>query len=215
MSIGRKELTGIDKTLDRALVGHTVGSRLIVEVPPADGFGKQGNEQLGVAPTDSMLFVLDVVTSVPKGAAPSGAEQKLADKNLPKVEAGKPGEAPKVTVPKAGAPDKLVIKPLIQGNGAALTAGQTAITNYQGQIWKTGKVFDSSWQKGAVAPFPVKEGATVPGFYKGLLGQKIGSRVMLVLPPKEGYGKGGQPQAGIKGDDTLVFIVDILGVLPS
>lgn len=217
IEVGKKDSQGIDKTLEKSLLGRTSGSRLIVEIPPADGFGKQGNEQLGVAPTDSMLFVLDVVAAYPKKAQlpPGGTEQKLDDKNLPKVEAGKPGEAPKVTLPKVNPPAKLEIKQLIQGTGPAVGNGQTAIVNYQGQIWKTGKVFDSSWQKGSIAPFPIKQGATVPGFYKGLLNQKVGSRVLLVLPPAEGYGKEGQPQAGIKGTDTLVFLVDIVGVVPN
>ena len=34
---------------------------------------------------------------------------------------------------------------------------------------------------------------------------------MLVIPPADGYGKAGSPQAQIKGTDTLVFVVDILG----
>jgi peptidylprolyl isomerase len=35
---------------------------------------------------------------------------------------------------------------------------------------------------------------------------------MIIAPPKYGYGPNGNPQAGIKGTDTLVFVVDILGV---
>ena len=51
----------------------------------------------------------------------------------------------------------------------------------------------------------------IPGWDKGLVGQHIGSRVLLVIPPADGYGKTGNPQAGIKGTDTLVFVVDVLG----
>lgn len=214
LPIGKKTLTGIDKTLSNALSGHSGGSRLLVEVPPADGFGKEGNQQLGVTGKDTMLFVLDIVAGYPKASGPT-QPSKFEEDGLPTVEPGKPGEAPKVTMPKADAPEKLEVKTLVQGNGKALAKSDVAVVNYQGAIWKDGKVFDSSWTKGQVAPFPIGTGQTVPGFDKGLTGAKIGSRMMLVLPPAEGYGKDGNPQAGIKGDDTLVFIVDILGTMPK
>ena len=54
-------------------------------------------------------------------------------------------------------------------------------------------------------------GHVIPGWNKGLVGVPVGSRVMLVIPPADGYGKTGSPQAHIKGTDTLVFVVDILG----
>ena len=56
-------------------------------------------------------------------------------------------------------------------------------------------------------------GQVIPGWDKTLVGQKIGSRVLLVVPPKEGYGSKGSSQAGIKGTDTLVFVVDILNAV--
>jgi peptidylprolyl isomerase len=215
MQVGRKDLTGIDKTLDNLLIGQTVGSRVMAEIPPKDGFGKEGQPQLGVSGTDSMLFVLDIIKTFPKNSTVAGEQKKFSEDGLPTVEPGKAGQGPKVKMPDAEAPDKLVVKTLIEGDGPALAKNDTAITHYQGQIWKNGKEFDSSWKRGPVQPFSIGTGNTVPGFDKGLTGKKVGSRVMLILPPKEGYGKDGQPQAGIKGDDTLVFIVDILGVAPK
>jgi peptidylprolyl isomerase len=50
----------------------------------------------------------------------------------------------------------------------------------------------------------------IPGWDTGLAGQTVGSRVMLVIPPKDAYGSAGQSQAGITGKDTLVFVVDII-----
>jgi len=51
----------------------------------------------------------------------------------------------------------------------------------------------------------------IPGWDKGLVGQTVGTRVLLVIPPADGYGKTGNAQAGIKGTDDLVFVVDVLG----
>ena len=76
------------------------------------------------------------------------------------------------------------------------------------------KPFDESYSK-SPASFGIGNGQVIPGWDKTLVGQKVGSRVILAIPPKEGYGKKGQPDAGIKGTDTLYFVVDILGGLLS
>ncbi|POM27669.1 FK506-binding protein [Actinomadura rubteroloni] len=205
--------TGV-KGVDEGLVGQTAGSRVVLEIPPGKGFGSQG-EQMGIAATDSIVFVVDILGVYPKGMGPSGTAQEQKDKNLPSVAAGKPGEAPKVTMPKTDAPSKLQVETIVQGTGKALAKNDNAVVQYQGQLWRDGKVFDSSFTNGVPALFPIGVKATVPGFDKGLTGQKVGSRVLLVLPPSEGYGKNGNPQAGIKGTDTLVFVVDILGTIST
>lgn len=197
------------KGLDEGIIGKTVGSRVVVEVPPGKGFGDQG-AQLGIAKTDSLLFVADIRASVPQNAVPKGTEKKVDDDALPTVEDKGAGKAPEVKIPDGDAPKELKAVTLIEGTGPALAKGDKAVMNYQGRLWRNGEVFDSSWESGQMQAFPIGEGATIPGFDKGLTGVKVGSRVMLILPPKEGYGEQGNPQAGIKGDDTLVFIVDVL-----
>jgi peptidylprolyl isomerase len=118
---------------------------------------------------------------------------------------------PTVKVPSASPPSTLQVKTLIQGSGPAVVKGQTLIAQYHGVLWRNGKVFDSSWQHGAPAGFAIGVGQVIPGWDKGLVGLKAGSRVMLVVPPKEGYGAKGSSDGSIKGTDTLVFVVDILG----
>ncbi|GAA3971877.1 FKBP-type peptidyl-prolyl cis-trans isomerase [Actinomadura viridis] len=202
------------KGLDKGLVGQTPGSRLILRVPPAEGFGQQGS-QLGLAANDWVVFVVDVLANYAKNAEASGTEKKLDDEDLPKVEAGEAGKGPKVTIPKVDPPSKMQVKTLIEGTGPVTTKDDTAVVNYKGLIWRDGKQFDSSWEKGQPATFPLNSTEGMTGFFKGLQGQKVGSRVLLVLPPKDGYGKEGNPQAGIKGTDHAVFVVDILGTMPK
>ena len=76
-----------------------------------------------------------------------------------------------------------------------------------------GKQFDSSWDRGQSASFPIGTGKVLPGWDEGLVGQAVGSQVLLVVPPDKGYGSAGEPEAGITGTDTLVFVVDILDAL--
>jgi peptidylprolyl isomerase len=82
--------------------------------------------------------------------------------------------------------------------------------HYTGVIWDSGKTFDSSWDRGAPVDFAIGQGQVIAGWDAGLVGQTVGSQVLLVIPPDQGYGERGQPDAGISGTDTLVFVVDIL-----
>ncbi len=202
------QLTGLP-ALDGALAGHKTGSRIELTLPYKD-VGDQVAQALQLAKTDDFVVSADLVKSFGKTASAQGTPQK-ADPALPAVTVGAPGTPPTVKVPSKGAPTKLVSKVLVQGSGAAVAKGQTLIAQYHGVLWRNGKVFDSSWQHGAPAGFPIGVGQVIPGWDKTLVGQKIGSRVLLVVPPKEGYGAKGSQDGSIKGTDTLVFVVDILG----
>lgn len=202
--------------LESALQGKKMGSRVLAVIPPADGYGKSGNSQAGVTAKDTLVFVVDMIKEFPNTASASGSKVSSGGGSLPSVTAGKSGAAPTISLPKSGKPPtSLVTKTLVKGTGPVVTQGQTVVSQYVGEIWRTGKVFDSSWSRGT--PFGFTIGATpsqvISGWDKGLIGQTVGSRVMLVVPPADGYGKTGSSQAGIKGTDTLVFVVDILGAV--
>lgn len=193
----------------KGLTCSPAGSRVVAVIPPADAFKAAGSEGLGVKGTDSLVFVFDVVkvtapvTVLPKA---NGAAQKPVA-GLPTVKLAANGE-PTVTVPKADAPTDLKIADLKKGSGKTVKSGDTVTVQYTGVIWATGKAFDSSWTRGQPASFATT--GVIPGFGKALVGQKVGSQVIAVIPPADGYGTGGQASAGISGTDTLVFVVDIL-----
>jgi peptidylprolyl isomerase len=200
--------------LESALRGKKMGSRVLAVLPPKDAYGKTGNSQVGVKATDTLIFVVDMIKDFPATASASGPQVSNGGHGLPTVSATA-GAAPTVKIPSTSPPKNLVVKTLIKGTGAPLAKGQEVITQYVGVLYRTGKPFDSSWSRGA--PFGFELDATpaqiIPGWDKGLVGVPIGSRVMLVIPPADGYGKTGNSSAGIKGTDTLVFVVDILGAV--
>ena len=205
--------------IQSAVTGKKVGSRLLVVLPPKEAYGTSGNSQLGVTGSDTLVFVMDLIQKYSSGTvSASGAKVSGGGGDLPTVSAAQ-GSAPKVTIPKGVTPPTaLVSKTLIKGSGPVVTKGEFVVAQYTGVNWRTGSVFDSSWQRSL--PYSFKIGATpsqvIPGWDQGLVGQTVGSRVLLVVPPKEAYGSAGQSQAGIKGTDTLVFVVDIISaVSPS
>jgi len=200
--------------LETALIGQKVGSRVLAVIPPADGYGTSGNSQLGITGTTTLVFVIDVIKSYADTASASGTRQTDGGGSLPTVSA-RPGTAPAVTIPAATPPTTLVTKTLIKGTGPKVVKGQFVVAQYAGYIWRTKKTFGSTWSSGPPYGFVTDASPeqVIPGWDSGLVGQTVGSRVMLVIPPKDGYGRTGQSQIGVTGTDTLVFVVDIIDAL--
>ena len=115
-------------------------------------------------------------------------------------------QKPEIDFPEGDVPTELVITALIEGDGAEAKAGDTVSTHYVGVALASGKVFDSSFERGQKATFPLT--GVIKGWTQGLAGKTVGSRVLLVIPQDLAYGAEGQGDA--KGD--LAFVVDILGV---
>lgn len=151
------------------------------------------------------------------GGKPAGSQSpsqsgSTADASSGVTVTGDFGATPTVTIPDTQAPATLTEKTLVQGKGAAVVAGDTLVANYVGETWANKKVFDSSFARGGPAGFVIGKGKVIPGWDKTLVGQKLGSRELLTIPPTDGYGAGGNSQAGITGTDTLVFVVDLIAV---
>jgi FKBP-type peptidyl-prolyl cis-trans isomerase len=200
-------ITGLDKSLE----GSRVGSRLLITIPPTDGFGSKGNSSLGVTGKDTLLLVVDVLGSYTKTATAHGTHETVNETGLPTVGTASPGVAPAIHLPQTAPPTKLQVQTLIQGTGPVVKKGKLLVAQYEGVIWRTGKVFNSTWTSGAPAGFEIGVGQVIKAWDDGLVGKRVGSQVLLVVPPADGYGKSGSSQAGIKGTDTLVFVIDILG----
>jgi peptidylprolyl isomerase len=196
--------------LKTALSGASVGSRVLAVIPPKDGFGSSGDSSLGIKATDTLVFVIDVVQEYGNTAAAPGTKVSTGGGSLATVTDA--ATNPTITIPKnTTAPKTLKTTVLRQGTGATVKSGEYLIVQYTGVIWRTGKVFDSSWSRSQPFGFTLSTSYVISGWVTGLAGQKVGSRVMLTIPPKDGYGSSGASSAGIKGTDTLVFVVDILG----
>lgn len=204
--------------LAQAIKGKTMGSRVLAVLPPKYGYGTSGNSQLGVTGKDTTVWVLDLIKAFSPTAGATGKQVSNGGGSLPSVKASA-GAAPTITIPKNTPPSKLVTKTLVQGSGPKLTSGQTVVAQYVAVNWRTKAVFNSTWPSsqsaGTPFSFALADTDVVPGFVKGLTGVPVGSRVMLVIPPADGYGKNGNSQAGIKGTDTLVFVVDVLAAYPA
>src|SRR6478609_2136926 len=143
------------------------------------------------------------------GRALSSTEGVVMSAALPEV-SGSFGEKPTLTFPAGSPSGELEVSVLSRGDGALVEAGDDIEVHYLGQSWNGG-VFDNSYDRRSSISFGIGVGQVIAGWDEGLVGQQVGSRVLLSIPSHLGYGDRGVPQAGIKGGDTLVFVVDIVG----
>jgi peptidylprolyl isomerase len=188
------------------LEGMTEGSQVLVAIAPGDGAG--ADEESGLEEDDTVLFYADVL-EVRETLARAEGEAVTPAEGLPTVELAEDG-APTITVPEGEPPTELIVQPLIKGTGPVVEEGQTITVHYTGVLYKDGTEFDSSWTSGSPTSFEIGTGSVIPGWDEGLVGQTVGSQILLVIPPDKAYPEG-SPDGTITATDTLVFVIDILG----
>lgn len=202
-SLGAQQVTlttGDDQMIKAFAAGidcQTIGSRVVVASPASEMYGEQGNPQLGVSGDDTLVIVTDLIGEK-KPLEPQEWKQDRAD-----VTFGKDGK-PTVKLPDTAPPKQLVLQVLEEGDGATVGKGDQVTLDYQGTSWNTGKVFDQSYGR---EPATFGTDQVVEGFGAALVGQKVGTKLVVSIPPENAYGpKGsGHELAG----QTLVFVIDI------
>lgn len=115
--------------------------------------------------------------------------------------------APRVTVTAPFSVTQTQVHTLHVGDGPVVSPIAKVSVCYLGVNGRDGSVFDSSYDRGAPVDFPLT--GVVPGFQKGIAGQKVGSTVAVAMVPADGYPEG-QPSAGIRPGDSLIFAIKIL-----
>ncbi|MFE3450204.1 FKBP-type peptidyl-prolyl cis-trans isomerase [Nonomuraea sp. NPDC059194] len=164
-------------------------------------------KQNGMDTSKPRVFVFDLISTLPKAAT-----GKASDPGVKGVTVTSPGgdAAPTLTTKtSAKPPAKLVNKTVIEGTGAEVKKNQSVVVHYTGKLWGTDKQFDSSWGKDPFTVQGVGTGQVIKGWDQALEGAKVGSRLLLVIPPNLGYGDA--PSGEIPAKSTLVFVVDVLG----
>ncbi|MFF2371524.1 FKBP-type peptidyl-prolyl cis-trans isomerase [Agromyces sp. NPDC058110] len=176
------------------------GTRTVTVAPASALYDGAGNENVGLAAGESVVIVVDV-------KEPLKAEEWTDD--VPEVKFGAEGEAPTVTLPDTEPPADFQLKVLEEGDGDEVQTGDTVTLNYQGTSWNTGEVFDQSYG-GDPAQFSTDQ--VIQGFGAALVGQKVGTKLIVTIPPEYAYGT--DADAAELGGQTLVFLVEILDTTP-
>jgi peptidylprolyl isomerase len=194
--------------------GATYGSRVVAVTTPTELFGAsgaQGNEQLGIGADDVLVVVADLVEKA--AVAPTPTDDKAHDAS--------PGTQPSVVVkddkvtgldwtgiaePELSTPVQRVV--LKDGTGPAVKASDTVVVNYFGETYQAKDAFDESY---SAEPLTSPLSGLIQGWSIGLTGVKVGSRVLLQIPPAYGYGSEGSGDS-IPPNSTLWFVIDVVSV---
>jgi FKBP-type peptidyl-prolyl cis-trans isomerase len=163
-------------------------------------------EKLGQGASDQ-LMVFQIAGTSPARA--TGETVEDVDPKLPAVTLDEESGEPTIATPEGEAPKELVVQPLIQGEGPEIGPQDHVTLQYKGVKWSDGEEFDSTWSKGTL--FGTTLDKVVAGWGQGLEGQKVGSQVMLVIPPELGYG---ESEGHELQKETMVFVVDIIHAMP-
>ncbi|SKC60090.1 FKBP-type peptidyl-prolyl cis-trans isomerase [Plantibacter cousiniae (nom. nud.)] len=190
----------------KAFACTTVGSRVVAAISPEDAFGPSGgSEANGIKKDDAIILVADIQgAALPKA---DGAERPIPS-GFPSVVTAPSGQ-PGITIPAAPAPTETKHTLSRVGDGATVKAGDQVIVNYTGVLWDQKSVFDSSWEKGQPLVFQADGGQMIKAFNDAVVGQQVGSQIVLVVAPKDGYGE--QGSGSVPAGATLVFVIDVLG----
>lgn len=181
-----------DNIVAQVLGCHPVGSRVIAAFPASES-------------ASANIFAIDLLEIVPDYA--TGEPQEVAS-SLPQVTLAENG-APSVDIPDAEAPTKTEIHTLKKGDGYMVQEGDYVVMQYAGVRWSNGEQFDATWKEGGM-PYGSPTTAFVAGFQQALVGQSVGSQVLAVITPEDGYGDGEINDTDLTGE-TLVFVIDIIG----
>jgi peptidylprolyl isomerase len=202
-----------DDFFSRELRCVATGERLVFTSSIADVFGPIPEDD-EVQNSSTVVLIIDVQQAyIPRPHGRSAPPER----GLPQV-VDHPDGFHGLSFPMSPPPSTLRVQTLIQGDGPPARANDRVVVHYTGAVWQTQNVFSSSFDQSFPVTLQVAdggaEGATggvISGVYQALLGQRVGSRVLAIIPPEFGYPSGSQP-AGIPEGATLVYVFDILGI---
>src|ERR1700733_1915012 len=159
-----------------------------------------------VIPLLACLVIAGCGSSKPSSSSSAAANKSNANSSV--TVGGAFGASPTVKIPKLDANNKLTVKTVIPGTGTTITKSDAMAANFVLYFW-SGKT--STLKANTFTQNPTVIGGTMlPGLETALIGQKVGSRVLAVIPPAEGYGTSGNSQLGITGSTTLGFVIDVI-----
>lgn len=185
---------GLQRTLRTYARCSEAGARVAVIDQAAAVLGEDGIGAYGLGQSENLLLVIDYV---------NGCSVPVArDEKYPRVALGDGSTPPTIEIPACMAPPSdLEVTVLEKGEGPVIDSGQQIMTNYVGVDWDGAARFDESWTETGI-PLSTATGALIEGFTRAMVGQRIGSTVLVTIPPALGYDDG----------MTRTFVLQLLSV---
>jgi peptidylprolyl isomerase len=189
------------------------GSQVVVTTTVEDVFGAVEDDEL-IEGDSTIVLVVDVHQTYPNKANGSARLPQSGMPTVVQTDEGVHG----LSFPNAPIPTELRVSVLKQGDGAAIKEGDFVTTHFTAAVWNTREIFNTSFERGIPSSLVARDSFTagdgvgvIPGLAQALIGQTVGSQVLVSIPPSLGY-PAGQAPAGVPDGSTLVYVFDILGI---
>lgn len=211
--------------LVRSLRCATAGGRYTLVTTAAAGFGPDALASNGIANNETLVIVVSAFDHF-LGKA-NGINQLPLD-GMPDVITAVNGQ-PGIVIQELDKPKTLRVATIKAGSGPAVKENDTVHLKFSGWTWPTsvggkpviwpggtgsdgsqGKTGDATWTDDRATDTKVAKGMT-SGLYKALLGAKVGSQILVVMPPKDAFGAS-SAQYGFSNKDTVIMVIDVLGI---
>jgi len=176
------------KGWEDGLVGAQTGARIQLDIPSDLAYGAESRGDL-IGENEALTFVIDVRAVIPKTDP-----------------ADEPAEA---GVPSSEGATEVTSVDLVEGDGATLEEGDTAVMQLVLFRGDNLVALDSTWEAEPIQVPMTEQG--FPGLVEGMPGMKVGGRRAITIPPESGFGPDGSPQIGLPADTDVVIVVDLLG----
>ncbi|MGB3735019.1 MAG: FKBP-type peptidyl-prolyl cis-trans isomerase [Ilumatobacter sp.] len=181
---------GVIEGWDVGLIGSQTGERVQLDIPSAQAYGEVARSNI-ICENEDLTFVIDVravVKAVDPGDVPT---------------------EPGVELSKDPGVDDTVFEDLVVGDGEVLEIDDTAVIRYVNFRGDTGEVLETSWD---ADPLQVVYGENLlPGLLEGMEGLAVGGRRAITVPPEDGFGEEGSPDAGLPAGTDMIFVVELIG----
>lgn len=190
------------------------GERVTAVLPATELLGAPAASQLA-DPSATMIAIVDVTRVYPSSA--SGVVLPPED-GIPAVVAAPSGQ-PGVTMPQQLPPTTQLSSLRISGLAEPVVAGEIVTLHASIFSWETGEQLGSSWDpSNSVLQLPALDGPTADGLFgatSALVGQPVGSQVIVIVPPEQAHTFEGPIARFASGNNTLVLVIDILAAEPA
>ncbi|HLP23128.1 MAG TPA: FKBP-type peptidyl-prolyl cis-trans isomerase [Microbacteriaceae bacterium] len=182
-----------------------VGTRSAIVVPATDMLTADEITSLGLAEGEPMIVVIDIIDIVPEPTVSEWTD------GLPKISTPDSG-IPSIDLAGVTKPEGIAVAVLKSGDGETVKPTDTVKVHYLGVFWSDGVAFDGNYGQDAT---DLTLTAVIPGFKAGLVGQKVGSQVLVSIPAKSAYGEGTPSDQNPMVGQDLLFLIDIEAITPA
>ena len=212
------KISHLTSALSRSLECTSAGERFVLTGKAGTIFGKGALSSSSVSDSENLVVVSDV-TGVYLGKA-NGANQLPKD-GMPNVITAVSGQ-PGIVIQELDKPTTVRSEVVKAGGGKVVKRNDKVVLHVTAFTWPSASgdkptvvsAIDT-WANNQAATLKMEslaKGGSLPdAVIDALVGQKIGSQVLVVTPPKDGFEASALP-TGVTAKDTVIFVVDLLGI---